>query len=112
MATFLYITLTVCFRNLRFSFNVPEFQVCYWMSFAKQSGVEMRSDPLSLEAGLQLHLVSYEESIQRRARADWRIQDFCAELNNATVWLCAMPEKKVCVCLLAYQHFSKALTQI
>ena len=30
------------FKNLEFIFNIHEFEVYYWVSFAKQNGVEMQ----------------------------------------------------------------------
>ena len=40
------------FKNLEFIFNIHEFEVYYWVSFAKQNGVEMQGKNFQMTVGM------------------------------------------------------------
>ena len=75
--------------NIHLSVNFHQFEVCYWVSFAKQYGMEMKGDAFQLSIGPTLTLVPVEDGLYHRPQAKWTIQHFKSELNNATIWLCS-----------------------
>ena len=40
------------FKNMEFIFNIHEFEVYYWVSFAKQNGVEMQGKNFQMTVGM------------------------------------------------------------
>ena len=46
---------------MEFIFNIHEFEVYYWVSFAKQNGVEMQGKTFQMTVGKWCHIISYFE---------------------------------------------------
>ena len=77
------------FRELHFNIKLHEFQVCYWVSFAQQHGVELHGGSFVLSAVPQLTLLPVEDGLIHRKQADWSMQKFTTQLDDVTVWLCS-----------------------
>ena len=77
------------FRNLNLSVSVHEFKVCYWVSFAKQHGMEMLGKQFCLDVGPQMMLTPRQDGLLHRAVTEWSINSFTSTLHQTTIWLCS-----------------------
>lgn len=75
------------FRDTSISVSLHGFEVHYWVSFARQHGVQMKGGQLSHTIGMHLDLVHFDEGLIHRPQANWSIRQFLVELMSTTIWL-------------------------
>ncbi|XP_050307521.1 protein KIAA0100 isoform X2 [Anthonomus grandis grandis] len=75
------------YKKINLLVGLHKFQVCYWMSFAMQRGCEMFGGRLCSSSEHSLNLVSIEDGLKHRAKAEWSVAYMCSELTNAEMWL-------------------------
>ncbi|XP_067136363.1 protein hobbit [Centruroides vittatus] len=75
------------YRHIRLSLNLHKFQVCYWMSFAKQRGLELLGGRLSLSSEHVLSLIPIEDNLTHRPAVNWNISHLTCELGDSEIWL-------------------------
>ncbi|XP_063241781.1 protein hobbit isoform X2 [Bacillus rossius redtenbacheri] len=82
------------YRKLHLLLALHQFQVHYWMSFAKQRGFELSGGRISSSSEHLLTLVPVAGVLKRRPRAEWTIVYMNCDLNDAEIWLkSALPEE-------------------
>ncbi|XP_065335800.1 protein hobbit [Cloeon dipterum] len=83
------------YRKIHLLLGLHQFQVCYWMSFAKQRGFELLGGRISCSSEHILNLVPVDDGLVHRPRAEWSIGYMNCELNDAEIWLqSALEEEK------------------
>ena len=75
------------FRDTELSVKLHGFQVQYWVSFARQHGVEMKGGELCLAVGAHLDLTPVEDGLVHRQSANWSVRQFLVQLSSTTIWL-------------------------
>lgn len=75
------------YRHIRLSLNLHKFQVCYWMSFAKQRGLELLGGRLSLSSEHILTLIPINDGLKHRPAVNWNISHLTCELGDSEIWL-------------------------
>ncbi|CAH1800960.1 unnamed protein product [Owenia fusiformis] len=76
-------------KQFAISMNLHQFEVNYWWSFAKQHGIEMKGQSLSLSIRNQCTLTPVEDGLIHRPESNWTIKQFKVELNEGQMWLCS-----------------------
>ena len=51
---------------MRFSLSLHQFEVCYWMSFAKQRGFRLQAEKLTLSTEYNLSLSTIDDGLKHR----------------------------------------------
>ncbi|XP_014678249.1 PREDICTED: protein KIAA0100-like [Priapulus caudatus] len=76
------------YKHMTLLLNFHEFEVCYWTSFAKQCGIELRSSGgISLCTEYLQRLISYKDGLIQRPRLERNVVYMNCELNNAEIHL-------------------------
>lgn len=75
------------YRKIHLLLGLHQFQVCYWMSFAKQRGFELLGGRISCSSEHILNLVPVDDGLKHRPRAEWSIGYMNCELNDSEIWL-------------------------
>lgn len=75
------------YRKVHFLIGLHKFQVCYWMSFAMQSGCELLGGRISSSSEHILSLVPIDDGLIHRPKAEWSIMYMNSELNDSEIWL-------------------------
>ncbi len=93
------------FRDVSLSVNIHKFVVCYWVSFAKQHGIEMRGEPFQMVVKPHLELCPHSDGLSRRPLANWSIRYFTSDLQKAAIWLCRTNEVDIFAEVCIFQSF-------
>ncbi|GBN08188.1 Protein KIAA0100, partial [Araneus ventricosus] len=75
------------YNRLCISLNLHKFKIIYWMSFAKQRGLELIGGRLSLSTEHTLTLTNINDGLRHRPRANWNIGYLNSELSDSEIWL-------------------------
>ncbi|KAK2723735.1 hypothetical protein QYM36_002172 [Artemia franciscana] len=75
------------YKSIRLSLSLHRYDICYWMSYSMQRGVELRCGALTLSSEHNLLLVPCEDGLRRRPRAEWFISYMNCDLNDCEVYL-------------------------
>ena len=75
------------FGKLSVSFH--RFEVNYWMSFARQHGLQLTGSSFSLELKSDLALVPVKDGLVHRPNAVWSVDYLSCELSDSKIWLCS-----------------------
>ncbi|CAL1281511.1 unnamed protein product [Larinioides sclopetarius] len=75
------------YNRLCVSLNLHKFKIIYWMSFAKQRGLELVGGRLSLSTEHTLTLTNVNDGLKHRPRANWNIGYLTSELSDSEIWL-------------------------
>ena len=71
-------------RTIKLSVNLHRFNICYWMSFAKQHGSELLADAFVLHLCNDLTLVPIDDGLSHRPAANWTVRYLCCDLTRRT----------------------------
>ncbi|XP_015914174.1 protein hobbit [Parasteatoda tepidariorum] len=75
------------YHRLCVSLNLHKFKIIYWMSFAKQRGLEVRGGRLSLSSENTQSITNLNDGLKRRPRPVWNIGYLNSELSDSEIWL-------------------------
>ncbi|XP_054707310.1 LOW QUALITY PROTEIN: protein hobbit-like [Uloborus diversus] len=75
------------YHRLCVSLNLHKFKIIYWMSFAKQRGLELIGGRLFLSSEHTQTLVPENDGLKHRPRAVWNIGYLNSELCDSEIWL-------------------------
>ncbi|GFS83721.1 protein KIAA0100 [Nephila pilipes] len=75
------------YNRLCISLNLHKFKIIYWMSFAKQRGLELVGGRLFLSSEHTLALTNLNDGLKHRPRANWNIGYLNTELSDSEIWL-------------------------
>ncbi|GIX80787.1 protein KIAA0100 [Caerostris darwini] len=75
------------YNRLCISLNLHKFKIIYWMSFAKQRGLELVGGRLFLSTEHTLSLANVNDGLKHRPRANWNIGYLNTELSDSEIWL-------------------------
>ncbi|KAF8767944.1 Protein KIAA0100 like protein [Argiope bruennichi] len=75
------------YNRLCISLNLHKFKIIYWMSFAKQRGLELIGGRLFLSTEHTLTLTNVNDGLKHRPRANWNIGYLNSELSDSEIWL-------------------------
>ncbi|XP_035224476.1 protein KIAA0100-like isoform X2 [Stegodyphus dumicola] len=75
------------YHRLCVSLNLHKFKIIYWMSFAKQRGLELIGGHLFLSSEHTQTLVPVADGLKHRPRANWNIGYLNSELTDSEIWL-------------------------
>ncbi|GAB6029832.1 hypothetical protein CHUAL_005542 [Chamberlinius hualienensis] len=81
------ITLSRHYKSIRFSVSLQQFEICYWMSFAKQRGFRLQAKKLSLSSEYNLALMPVLDGLKHRPQAVYSVVYLNCELNDGETWL-------------------------
>ncbi|XP_048519501.1 protein KIAA0100 isoform X2 [Dendroctonus ponderosae] len=75
------------YKKINLLIGLHKFQVCYWMSFAMHRGCEMFGGRLASSSEHSLTLVTTDDGLTHRAKAEWSIVYMNSELADSEIWL-------------------------
>lgn len=75
------------YQRLCISLNLHKFKIIYWMSFAKQRGLELVGGRLFLSSEHTQTLTEIDDGMKHRPRATWNIGYLNSELCDSEIWL-------------------------
>ncbi|XP_066139777.1 protein hobbit isoform X1 [Euwallacea fornicatus] len=75
------------YKKINLLVGLHKFQVCYWMSFAMHRGCEMFGGRLTSSSEHSLALVSVDDGLKHRPKAEWSIVYMNSELADSEIWL-------------------------
>ncbi|CAG9773769.1 unnamed protein product [Ceutorhynchus assimilis] len=81
------IQLSRHYKKINLLVGLHKFQVCYWMSFAMHRGCEMFGGRLASSSEHSLSLVSVDDGLKHRPKAEWSIVYMNSELSDSEIWL-------------------------
>uniref|UniRef100_T1IJV3 FMP27/BLTP2/Hobbit GFWDK motif-containing RBG unit domain-containing protein n=1 Tax=Strigamia maritima TaxID=126957 RepID=T1IJV3_STRMM len=80
------------YKSIRLSVSIHEFDVRYWMSFAKQCGFQLNAGKLTLSSEHNLSIVAVDDGLKHRPQAEWSVAYLNCEFNDVKVRLQSAPE--------------------
>ncbi|XP_026465136.1 protein KIAA0100-like, partial [Ctenocephalides felis] len=75
------------YKTAHLIFSLHKFQVCYWMSFAKQRGFQLDGQKISSSSEHNLSLHPINDGLRHRPRAEWSIMYMTSQLDKTDIWL-------------------------
>ncbi|XP_076275427.1 bridge-like lipid transfer protein family member hobbit isoform X2 [Rhynchophorus ferrugineus] len=81
------IQLSRHYKKLNLLVGLHKFQVCYWMSFSMHRGCELFGGRLSSSSEHSLSLISIDDGLKHRPKAEWSIVYMNSELTDSEIWL-------------------------
>ncbi|KAG8178260.1 hypothetical protein JTE90_018807, partial [Oedothorax gibbosus] len=75
------------YNRLCISWNLHKFKIIYWMSFAKQRGLELVGGRLSLSTEHTQTLANVNDGLKHRPRVNWNVGYLNSELADSEIWL-------------------------
>ncbi|XP_065157345.1 LOW QUALITY PROTEIN: protein hobbit [Atheta coriaria] len=75
------------YKKVHLLLGLHKFQVCYWMSFAMQRGLQLLGGHLASTSEHILSLLPVDDGLVHRPKAEWSIVYVTSELSDSEIWL-------------------------